>query len=222
VNARSAVVIACLLGGTICAGAVQDAWESSFPVAALTDRNVYFAARYFDSTGTEHRQDVWREGSRRLRRTTDGKLDLLIERDSAGEYQYRLADRTRGMIILADRTSLYRAGIFADWKSAAHALREPGGAYRVVAEGGPSAQVAVGPCSWSELMLGTALAPSSRVCWSQEWGLPFAIQSDSEGVWTTRFSVVEVRIFDPSDAVFALDSAGLVEVDARPGEDISD
>ena len=147
-------------------------------------------------------------------------LDLLIEKDSAGEYQYRVADRTRSIVIFADRMSLYRAGIFSDWRSVAHALSEPRWPYRVLAQSGP--QVAVGPCSWSELKPATAEAPTSRVCWSQEWGLPFAIESRSEGQWATRFSVVEVRTFDSSDAIFTLDSAGLVEVDARPGEDISD
>jgi hypothetical protein len=109
-----------------------------------------------------------------------------------------------------------------DWKGVAHALNEPRGPYRVLAQRGSPAQVAVGPCSWSELMLATAAAPTSRVCWWQEWGLPFAIESRSEGQWATRFSVVEVRTFDSSDAIFTLDSAGLVEVDARPGDDISD
>jgi hypothetical protein len=71
-------------------------------------------------------------------------------------------------------------------------------------------------------MVGARGAPTSRICWSQEWGLPFAIDSPSEGLWETRFSVVEVRTFDSSDAIFSLDTAGLVEVDARAGEDISD
>jgi hypothetical protein len=219
VNARCAIFMAFLAGGTVTAGAAQDVWESSFPIAAVAERNVYFATRYFDVVGTEHRQEVWREGSRRLRRVTDGKLDLLIEKDS-DEYQYRLADRTQSILILADRASLYRAGIFSDWRGVAHALSEPQGAYRILPRSGP--QVTVGPCSWSELMPATAAAPTSRVCWSQEWGLPFAIQLRSEGQWATRFSVVEVRTFDSSDAIFTLDSAGLVEVDARPGEDISD
>lgn len=221
-NARCAMFMAFLTGGTVSAGAAQDVWESSFPVAAVAERNVYFATRYVDVAGTEHRQEVWREGSRRLRRVTDRKLDLLIEKDGSDEYQYRLADRRRSILILADRTSLYHAGIFSDWQGVAHALREPRGPYRVVARGGPPAQVAVGLCSWSEVIVGGAAAPTSRVCWSQEWGLPFVIESWSEGLWKARFSVVEVRAFDSFDAIFTLDSAGLMEVDARPGEDISD
>ena len=72
------------------------------------------------------------------------------------------------------------------------------------------------------MIVGGAAAPTSRVCWSQEWGLPFVIESWSEGLWKARFSVVEVRAFDSFDAILTLDSAGLMEVDARPGEDISD
>jgi hypothetical protein len=66
-------------------------------------------------------------------------------------------------LILADR-------IFSDGQGVAHALREPRGPYRVVARGGPPAQVAVGLCSWSEVIVGGVAAPTSRVCWSQEWG----------------------------------------------------
>jgi len=221
VNARCAIFVGFLLGGTVSAGAAQDLWESSFPAAAVTEQNVYFAARYVDTAGREHRQEVWREGSRRLRRITDDKLDLLIEKDSSGEYQYRLVDRMQSILILADRASLYQAGIFSDWRGIAHALSEPRGPYRVLDYGGPPAKVALGPCSWSELILGTAAA-RARVCWSQEWGLPLAIRSRSEGQWATRFSIVDVHAFNSSDAIFTLDRAGLVEVDARPGEDISD
>jgi len=134
VNARCAIFAAFLVGGTVSAGAAQDLWESSFPAAAVRERNVYFAARYVDTAGREHRQEVWREGSRRLRRITDGKLDLLIEKDSSDEYQYRLADRTQSILILTDRASLYRAGIFFDWSGVAHALSEPHGPYRILAQ----------------------------------------------------------------------------------------
>ena len=99
-NARCAIFAAFLVGGTVSAGAAQDLWESSFPAAAVRERNVYFAARYVGTAGREHRQEVWREGSRRLRRITDDKLDLLIEKDSSGEYQYRLAARMTLLIRL--------------------------------------------------------------------------------------------------------------------------
>ena len=57
-NARCAIFMAFLAGGTVTAGAAQDVWESSFPIAAVAERNVYFATRYFDVVGTEHRQEV--------------------------------------------------------------------------------------------------------------------------------------------------------------------
>ena len=50
-NARCAIFMAFLAGGTVTAGAAQDVWESSFPIAVVAERNVYFAARYFDVVG---------------------------------------------------------------------------------------------------------------------------------------------------------------------------
>jgi hypothetical protein len=38
----------------------------------------------------------------------------------------------------------------------------------------------------------------------------------------TQFAITEVRTFEPSDALFQIDPAGYVEMDARAGEDLSD
>src|SRR5947209_7092130 len=112
--------LAAFASGTCLAEDRAQNWQTAFPREAVTKQSIYFRARYVDASGVEHRQEVWREASSRLRRVTDDWLDLIVERDVDGEYQYRLADRERHIMVLADRTSLYRAGIFSDWEGLAY------------------------------------------------------------------------------------------------------
>ncbi|GAC1341064.1 MAG: hypothetical protein NVSMB26_29200 [Beijerinckiaceae bacterium] len=208
--------------GSAAAGASSTDWNTALPTAAAEQRNLYFEARYRDASGVEHRQQVWREGSKRLRRRTDDRLDLAVEKDADGEYQYRLADRAKNMLILADRTSLYRVGIFSDWRGLAHVLSEPRAPHEVVAERGDVEQTGAGPCSWVELTVQSPSPAISRVCWSREWGVPLSIQAKQDGAWITQFAIEEVRTFEPSDATFQIEQAGFVEIDARASEDVSD
>jgi hypothetical protein len=196
-------------------------WQIAFPREAVAEHSVYFQARYFDPSGVEHRQEVWREGSTRLRRVADDRVDLIVERDADGEYQYRLADRARHIMVLADRTSLYRAGIFSDWEGLAYVLSEPRAEHELIAQGA-SEQTAAGSCSSTTLVVKTPVESASRICWSTEWGLPLSIHTKRGDEWVTQFAITEVRTFQSSDQLFQVDPAGYVEMDARPGEDLSD
>jgi hypothetical protein len=196
-------------------------WQTAFPRDAVAQQSIYFQARYLDVSGNEHRQEVWREGARRLRRVTDDRLDLAVERDADGEYQYRLADRERHIMVLADRTSLYRVGIFSDWEGLAFGLSEPRAQYELAASDAPD-RSGVASCAWRTITTTTGSQPASRICWSSGWGLPISIQTKHPNDWVTQFAITEVRTFEPSDAVFQIDPAGYVEMDTRAGEDLSD
>jgi hypothetical protein len=215
---RACLGIAAL--AAVSAAAASEDWQTAFPRSSVADRSIYFQARYVDANGAEHRQEVWRDGSRRLRRVTDDRLDLTVERDTDGEYQYRLADRERHIIILADRTSLYRAGIFSDWKGLAYGLSEPRSPYEITASSDASERSGVAPCAWTTIKTGSQ--PASRICWSSEWGLPLSIQTRRGGEWVRQFAITELRVFEPADAVFQIDPAGYVEMDARASDDLSD
>jgi hypothetical protein len=153
---------------------------------------------------------------------TDDRLDLTVERGTDGEYQYRLADRARHIIILADRTSLYRAGIFSDWEGLAYGLSEPRARYELTGSGGAPDGSGVAPCGWTTITMKTGPRPASRICWSRQWGLPISIETKRGDDWVVQFAIAEVRTFEPSDAIFQIDSAGYVEIDARASEDLSD
>ncbi|MEA2856828.1 MAG: hypothetical protein QOH98_1149 [Methylobacteriaceae bacterium] len=196
-------------------------WQTAFPRDAAAEQSVYFGARYVDASGVEHRQEVWREASNRLRRVTDDRLDLIVERDADGEYQYRLADRERHIMVLADRTSLYRAGIFSDWEGLAYALSRPRAEHELIAQRA-SEQTAAGSCSWTTLIVKTPAESASRICWSSEWGLPLSIQTRRGDEWVMQFAITEVRAFQPSDTVFQVDPAGYLEMDTRAGDDLAD
>jgi hypothetical protein len=224
------VILRCLafigIAALACANsaAAQSAanWQTAFPREAVARQSIYFQARYIDASGSEHRQNVWREGAGHLRRVTDDRLDLTVERGTDGEYQYRLADRARHMMILADRTSLYRAGIFSDWEGLAYGLSEPRARYELTASGGAPERSGTAPCGWTTITIKTGAQPPSRICWSSEWGLPISIEIKRADDWVVQFAITEVRRFEPSDAIFQIDPAGYVEIDARASEDLSD
>jgi hypothetical protein len=197
-------------------------WQTAFPRSAVAEQSIYFQASYFDASGVEHRQEVWREGARRLRRVTDDRIDLAVERDADGEYQYRLADRERHIMVLADRTSLYRAGIFSDWEGLAYGLQEPRARYELATSGGALERSGIAPCTWTTMTMMTDSQSTSRICWSNEWGLPISIHIKRGTDWVTQFAITEVRTFEPSAATFQVDGVGYVEIDARASDDLAD
>jgi hypothetical protein len=213
--------IAALASATCFAAEPTQTWQTAFPRDAVTGQNIYYRARYVDASGVEHRQEVWREGSSRLRRVTDDRLDLIVERDADGEYQYRLTVRDRHIMVLADRTSLYRAGIFSDWQGLAYALTEPRAEHELRAERA-SEQTAAAACASMTLIVKTPAEAASRICWSSQWGLPLSIQTRRGADWVTQFAISEVRAFQPSDAVFEIDPVGYIKIDTRAGDDLAD
>ena len=121
----------CLLGAALVrAEDVISQWDAAFPTRDAPQQ-VYFRAGYHDDVGRTHRLEVWREADLRLRRRTDEAIDLYVEKSGSGEYEYRLIDHDRKILIRADRTTLYRIGVFSDWIGLAHVLKVPRGGYRV-------------------------------------------------------------------------------------------
>ncbi|MEA2757471.1 MAG: hypothetical protein QOH65_84 [Methylobacteriaceae bacterium] len=214
--------IAALTYVTVAAAEPAENWQTAFPRESAAQQSIYFEARYLDASGIEHRQEVWREGARRLRRVTDGRLDLKVEQDTDGEYQYRLGDRARHIMILADRTSLYRIGIFSDWEGLAYGLSEPRRPYELATLGGALERSGIAPCAWTTMTMMTDSQSASRICWSSEWGAPISIQTKRGDDWVTQFAITEVRTFEPCDATFQIDGVGYVEIDARASDDLAD
>jgi hypothetical protein len=191
-------------------------WEAAFPTASAPQR-VYFRAHYADESGRAHELQVWREGDVRLRRKTDAAIDLYLEKSASGEYVYRLIDHHRGIVARAERTTLYRIGVFADWAALAHVLNIPRGEYAVTAP--PQSELPIrDDCRWNRLEVMTPASSASDICWSAQWGLPLAIRTKGE----STFSVDEVRTFEPGPETFSVAPEGFLQIDADPDADVSD
>jgi hypothetical protein len=212
----------CLLYAAAVRAGDGSPWQTAFPTAAAPPQ-VHFRADYRDAAGREHELEVWRQSDRRLRRTTDGAIDLYVEKSASGEYEYRLVDRSRKLLIDADRTTLYRIGVFSDWISLAHVLKVPHGEYRVTQADRQSPALPGGSCVWKRLEVMTLAPSTSEICWSARWGLPLEIDSGNEqDGWKPDFRLQAVEPFAPRPEIFAVPREGLLEIDTGGDEWVSD
>ena len=222
-QARVLIAALCLVcGATVRAEDVGSEWERAFPTRSAPPQ-VHFVAGYRDGVGRMHQIEVWRESDFRLRRKTDAAIELYVEKSAPGEYEYRLIDRERKILFHADRTSLYRIGVFSDWAGLAHVLDVPRGKYRVTAG---TRQPPASPredCVWKRLEVMTPGSIPSEICWSSRWGLPLAIGTESEkDGWQSRFSIESLETFAPGPETFGVAHEGLLEIDVVPDAEVSD
>jgi len=194
-------------------------WGKAFATKSAPE-NVYFRARYLDQTGKSHQLQVWRQADLHLRRRTDDLLDLYLDKNADGNYNYRLVDYARQVIISTDRANLLRMGIISDWFGLAHVLNFPRGNYTIT----PRQETATMPnkCTWYQLEI-TSSRSSSRICWSDQWGLPLSIQArtnDSE--WTTQFTVEDIHTFQPAPGTFDVPRNSFLQIEAAPDNNALD
>jgi hypothetical protein len=195
-------------------------WEAAFPTTSAPER-VYFRAHYLDGRGQTHELRVWRDGDRRLRRSTDNAIDLYVERDKAGELDIRIVDYGRRVVIRADRSSFHRVGRFTSWIGLAHVLDVPHGTYVVTRLSEMPRSPSSGECVWFRLETSVPSTRVNEICWSRQWGLPLAIVNRTEER-LMQFSIDEVRAFEPDHATFAIDTSEFIEIDGRPDGDLFD
>jgi len=221
-RAALAALLCLLAAATVRAEDAGPQWDAAFPSRAAPEQ-VYFRAGYLDGAGRAHRLEVWRDADLRLRRKTDQAIELYVEKSPSGEYDYRLIDRDRHMLIRADRTALYRIGVFSDWAGLAHVIEIPRGRYRVTEARRQSAASLRGECAWHRLERIAPAASITEICWSSRWGLPLEIgvASGQEG-WKSLFWIEAVETFAPSPDTFAVAQQDLFELDAGPDGEVSD
>jgi len=123
---------------------------------------LFVQAHYVDPSGATHDLKLWRDGSR-IRRDTDGKLQLFVQHEADGDDQYRLVDRARGRAFAVHRVNLHRIGSFPDWSELASLSAPPKG------KPGAREQTPAGECRW--------ISDGERqVCWSAKLGLALRIR----------------------------------------------
>jgi hypothetical protein len=194
-----------LAGGMAGARAAGRAWDEVFKVDGEgAPGTVHLRARYKDPAGGEHAIEVWRRGNL-LRRDTDGRVALYVERRADHDDRYRVIDRERHLSYRARRASLFKVGAFPDWASLATLLTRPHGV-ETVDDGGGAARTPLGVCRWYR-------AGARRVCWSERWRAPLEVKQRIAGTWRTVLAV-DVASADPiEDAVFVPPRDGIVEMD---------
>jgi len=208
----TAACCAALLAWSLPAFADGDEFERAFS-AAGEPKSLHYQAIYRDASGGLHRLEVWREDAYRLRRTTDGMLDIFISREPRGDdFRMTMLDHRRQLLIDVSRNSLYRVGRAADWFALAHGLSMPMGAYTLTRLPGPPGQaeaVSSSNCQWYQL---TQPGRRDAICWSEALHLPMRIVAQPSGatVWSVVFA--ETRAITPS--AFQFNAHGLVRVNA--------
>ena len=211
---RAGVFVAGLVLAVTAAGAApapaEDLDFDRVFAAGRDDGQAYYAATY-RLDGREHRIEVWRDGSQRIRRRTDDAVDTYLVRP-VGQVEWTMSvlDRERKIRTDVDRTNLLRIGHFTDWFAQAHSLTRPRGPYRLTRSGAaPAGAAAIGPCRWYRL---EQAGRSSEVCWSTSARVPLVIRS-SEGEVVWRVTRLASGPFPAG--VFAIDDRGFVHNDAN-------
>ena len=175
-------------------------WQQVFALPAR-EPSVHVRAHYVDAAGT-HTLELWRDGDRRLRRDTDGKLSLWAQR-RGGDFDYHLADRNRKMLVHVAGGNLHRIGVFQGWNELAHIVVRPHGDVAVERRGSGRG------CRWYRI-------GARDLCWSARYALPLVIEEAGRVV----FTIDELSPGHPDSRVFELPS-GMAEIDANDDLDPS-
>lgn len=205
-SARAAGATAVALALAAAAPALR--FESVFAAAGEPPLLHYHAA--YLAGGTTHFVEVWRDGDKRLKRVTDGRI-TMIATHKPGDPEFRLTviDPVKRVITTIDRTNLYRLGNFTDWFDLGHGLRHPKSSYGLVAGAPPRSSAApISACRWFDL---SAATRTTHVCWSRNIKLPLVIVS-ADGILVWRITAVERVV--PADT-FRIADHGFVRVDAN-------
>ncbi|HEY2748803.1 MAG TPA: hypothetical protein VGL86_29485 [Polyangia bacterium] len=170
-------------------------WERLF--SAEGGPAVHASARYRDAAGNEHRLELWRT-PRALRRDTDEKLAMIVERRHGSDDEYHVVQLGQnGRAYDVSRDSLYRMGSFPEWSQLATMLTRPAGELRI--DGGAEATTTAGACRWYEV---TRESARERICWSRAMRLPLVIERWVSGAWARTVTVERAKVERIAATVF--------------------
>jgi len=165
----------------------------------------------FISKGTKHQLEVWRDGSRKLKRRTDDAVETYAFRKPGdSEFQMSVLDLQKKIHTQIDRTNLYRIGNFTDWFDLAHGLKHPMGEYQLAKTPAPAgAANSIKDCQWYDLTQSNRI---THICWSEQSRLPLVIQAqDGNVVW--RVAALDMKPIQAK--TFVIHDEGFVHNDAN-------
>lgn len=171
-------------------------WDDALSLKSAP-RRVHFRARFQDGEHRSHELEVWREGDARIRRQTDGKLNLLAVRER-GDVVLKMFDLERKVLVDLGKNLDGRPGAFADWDGLSQVLVRPRASYQLVPAARPLHRGRTGRCSWYRVEQ-PGSAPQ-EICWSTRWAMPLLVEevaSNGERVATFAVLKAEERA-DPS------------------------
>ena len=213
---RLAAGPALLLAAMLAVPAAQAAslkFEKAFTDAAEPSSLHYQAA--FVSRGGSHRMEVWRDGQRHLKRSTDDAIETyVVRKPGSAEYQMVILDKPHKIVTRIDRSNLYRVGNFTDWFDLAHGLKHPKGDYQLVTSAAPAGvSRPLAPCTWYDL---TQAGHTVHVCWSARNRLPMLLV-DQGGAVVWQVTQLDQRPIGV--ATFEVHADGFVQNDANADMD---
>ncbi len=161
--------------------------------------------------GLEHHMEVWRDGQRRLKRSTDGSIETyVLKSGDSDEFSMSVLDLKKRMSTQIDRNNLYRIGNFTEWFDLAHGLKHPKAAYLLAAIATPvAAPKTVAHCDWYAL---SQDGRTTTICWSNEARIPLAMLSgDGRSSWL----VTQVERVHAPAGTFEIHDSGFIHNDAN-------
>ena len=220
---RIARRLALLVAGMLVASAAQAVaagseaaslkFEKTFTDAAEPAALHYKAT--FVSRGASHQMEVWRDGQRRLKRSTDAAIETyVVRKPGSPDYQMVILDAPRKIVTRIDRTNLYRVGNFTDWFDLAHGLKHPKGDYQLTSSTAPAGVPRpLAACSWYDL---TQSGRTVHVCWSARSRVPMLLVDQGGAV---VWQVTELDQRPIAQATFQVHAEGFVQNDANADMD---
>jgi hypothetical protein len=133
-------------------------------------RSIHYRAHLAARSEKVHTVEAWRE-PKRLRRSSDGVLDLYATRTESG-LRAVLVDKRSGRVVRGDEGALLRAGHVEAWSELAFVLVRPAGRFDLRPTGRPK-RVSGARCQPYRVVRadGTAFT----FCWSAKLRLPLEI-----------------------------------------------
>jgi hypothetical protein len=161
--------------------------------------------------GQAHEVEIWRDGDQRLRRVTDGKIEVFAFRPAGGvEWRMVVLDRSRKLRTDIDRTNLGRIGHFTDWFGLANSLSRPLGPYMLSSMSTPKvSEPSIASCRWFLL---TKDGVANAICWSMTARIPLLIADHEGRVQWKVMSFDRAKI--PADT-FVIEDEGFRRQDAN-------